>query len=300
MSNVFTTASESRFIANNTTLINAEVRAIEAKILEAVDNNYLTVDVVDTPYMTSSSSPIPETFEIFGDGFYHGEHGLKTGDKIRFTTSDQLPEPLQINTDYYVFVDDPSNFRIAASLEDLKEGNYIEDLDPYFQIIGNKSFANQNVNMINLPNSTIEDGDSFEINGILVEINEVEGVISPSMIINAINSTEGVELMSIEAEFTENGRISITNYTNSPIELENNNGTPLFDMGFNEGEYTDSDRYILIPSSNEYFRVWQKTSTDRLLESQMNIVISYFENQGYSIVRLTQSNNQSFFWRITW
>jgi len=52
--------------------------------------------------------------------------------------------------------------------------------------------------------------------------------------------------------------------------------------------------------SISYFNVWQKTETDRVKTEQMNKVITYFEDMGYSIVRvLNSTTNTTFKWYIT-
>lgn len=54
-------------------------------------------------------------------------------------------------------------------------------------------------------------------------------------------------------------------------------------------------------TSQSYFNVWQKTSTDRALLMQMNAVIEYFEGKGYSITREVNSNDATVFqWKISW
>jgi uncharacterized protein YcbX len=48
-----------------------------------------------------------------------------------------------------------------------------------------------------------------------------------------------------------------------------------------------------------YFNVWQGTVTDTAKTDQMNQVVSYFENLGYTIVRQTNtSTNTTFKWVI--
>jgi len=54
-------------------------------------------------------------------------------------------------------------------------------------------------------------------------------------------------------------------------------------------------------TSQAYFNVWQKTSTNRALLNQMNSVIAYFEGKGYSIVREINGNDASVFqWKVEW
>lgn len=51
--------------------------------------------------------------------------------------------------------------------------------------------------------------------------------------------------------------------------------------------------------SQDYFAVWQRTTTDKVKMEQMNRVISYFENNGYSIIRMINSTTgNTFKWYI--
>lgn len=52
-----------------------------------------------------------------------------TGEKVRFTTSNTLPSPLQINTDYYVIRVSATQIRIATSIANAYAGTYIDLTD---------------------------------------------------------------------------------------------------------------------------------------------------------------------------
>ena len=55
------------------------------------------------------------------------------------------------------------------------------------------------------------------------------------------------------------------------------------------------------PSSVDYFSVWQGVTSDRAKTDQMNQVISYFQNLGYTISRLTNTaTNKTFKWVISY
>ena len=55
------------------------------------------------------------------------------------------------------------------------------------------------------------------------------------------------------------------------------------------------------PSSVDYFSVWQGVTPDRAKTDQMNQVILYFQNLGYTIDRLINSNtNKTFKWVISY
>lgn len=56
-------------------------------------------------------------------------HGLSEGLKVRLTTSDTLPDPLLVATDYFVIVVDEDNFQLAATLADAQAGTPITLVD---------------------------------------------------------------------------------------------------------------------------------------------------------------------------
>lgn len=73
-------------------------------------------------------------------------------------------------------------------------------------------------------------------------------------------------------------------------------GTANTDLGLTAGTTTATN-----PSSIDYFSVWQGVTNDRAKTDQMNQVISYFENLGYIISRLTNSaTNRTFKWVISY
>ena len=50
-----------------------------------------------------------------------------------------------------------------------------------------------------------------------------------------------------------------------------------------------------------YYSSWQATVVNKVLDDQMNAVIKYFQDLGYSIVRKTNTNTtNTFFWEIKW
>lgn len=53
--------------------------------------------------------------------------------------------------------------------------------------------------------------------------------------------------------------------------------------------------------SKKYFSVWKGVETDRALQNQMNQVIKHFDNLGYKIERITNTNTgNTFKWHIYW
>ena len=57
---------------------------------------------------------------------------------------------------------------------------------------------------------------------------------------------------------------------------------------------TDNDT-----DGQNYYKVYQGTTTDAVKTEQMAEVIAHFENKGYTIARKSTSGTY-FFWEITW
>ena len=57
----------------------------------------------------------------------------------------------------------------------------------------------------------------------------------------------------------------------------------------------------IIGSGISYYQVWQNLTTNTVLMDQMNQVMTYFQNLGYTITQLTNSNTgNTFYWNIQW
>lgn len=73
-------------------------------------------------------------------------------------------------------------------------------------------------------------------------------------------------------------------------------GTANTALGLTAQTYTASN-----PDSVGYYNVWSGTVADRAKSDQMNQVINYFENLGYTIERLKNTTtNKNFKWVITY
>ena len=73
-------------------------------------------------------------------------------------------------------------------------------------------------------------------------------------------------------------------------------GTANTALGITAQTYTATS-----PSSVTYYNVWTGTSTDRAKTDQMNQVIEYFKNLGYSIERLKNTTtNKNLKWVISY
>ena len=56
----------------------------------------------------------------------------------------------------------------------------------------------------------------------------------------------------------------------------------------------------LMTTNQDYYKVWLKQTTDRVLDDQMNEVITYFTNLGYTVTRKQRSNTAYMNWEIVW
>ena len=73
-------------------------------------------------------------------------------------------------------------------------------------------------------------------------------------------------------------------------------GTANTNLGLTAQTYTASN-----PDSVTYYNVWSGTTADRVKTDQMNQVIKYFENLGYTIERLKNTTtNKNFKWVISY
>jgi hypothetical protein len=79
--------------------------------------------------------------------------------------------------------------------------------------------------------------------------------------------------------------LTITEPQGSTWSYEIGAGTANTALGFVAGVYSISN-----PTSVDYFNIWQGTASDRGLTNQMEQVIKYFQNLGYKIERLTNTN----------
>ena len=121
--------------------------------------------------------------------------------------------------------------------------------------------------------------------------------------------TSGTNLNSITADVNDaiipglvagkdnaNFKIFYTAPASTAWQVAIGTGTANTDLGLTAGTTTATN-----PSSVDYFSVWQGMTNDRAKTDQMNQVISYFENLGYTISRLTNSaTNRTFKWVISY
>ena len=121
--------------------------------------------------------------------------------------------------------------------------------------------------------------------------------------------TSGTNLNSITADVNDaiipglvagkdnvNFRVFYTAPASTAWQVTIGAGTANTDLGLTAGTTSATN-----PSSVDYFSVWQSVTNDRAKTDQMNQVISYFENLGYTISRLTNTaTNKTFKWVISY
>jgi hypothetical protein len=79
---------------------------------------------------TPSAVEVPSAdIDFEEDTFTLEDHGLTTGVKGQLTTSDTLPDPLVVATDYFVIVIDADTFQLAETLVDALAGTPISLID---------------------------------------------------------------------------------------------------------------------------------------------------------------------------
>ena len=121
--------------------------------------------------------------------------------------------------------------------------------------------------------------------------------------------TSGTNLNSITADVNDaiipglvagkdnvNFRVFYTAPASTAWQVTIGAGTANTDLGLTAGTTSATN-----PSSVDYFSVWQGVTNDRAKTDQMNQVISYFENLGYTISRLTNTaTTKTFKWVISY
>lgn len=92
---------------------------VSAKRFEARED--ILVTAITENYTSSEVNTINDTITVTRD--------YLTGEKIRFTTTDTLPDPLIINTDYYVIRINATTIQVATSLINAYTNNFIDLID---------------------------------------------------------------------------------------------------------------------------------------------------------------------------
>jgi len=136
---------------------------------------------------------------------------------------------------------------------------------------------------------------------------------TPTLIIAGVTitlGTSGTNLNAVVADINDTGVtglvaskdagnnlvLSYTHPQQASWSVAIGSGTANADLGLTAGTTSATN-----PSSVDYFSVWQGVTNDRAKTDQMNQVISYFKNLGYTISRLTNTaTNKTFKWVISY
>jgi hypothetical protein len=118
---------------------------------------------------------------------------------------------------------------------------------------------------------------------------------SVNAVVGDINDA-GVTGLTASKDAGNNLVLSYTHPQQASWSVAIGSGTANADLGLTAGTTSATN-----PSSVDYFSVWQGVTNDRAKTDQMNQVISYFENLGYTISRLTNTaTNKTFKWVISY
>ena len=136
---------------------------------------------------------------------------------------------------------------------------------------------------------------------------------TPTLIIAGVTitlGTSGLNLNAVIADINDaavSGLVASKNATNNLVltytapastswTVVLGAGTANTALGLTAQTYTASN-----PDSVAYFNCWQGTVSDRVKTDQMNQVIQYFQNLGYTIERLKNTNtNKTLKWVISY
>jgi hypothetical protein len=126
-------------------------------------------------------------------------------------------------------------------------------------------------------------GTGTNLNSIIADINDYQGLAG---LVASKNATNNLVLT-----FTCSQTPTWT------FEVGAGTGTANADLGLTAATNTP----LANPSSVQYFSTWQGNTTNRAYTDQMNQVIQYFQQLGYTITRLKNTNtNKTFKWVISY
>ena len=129
-------------------------------------------------------------------------------------------------------------------------------------------------------NTILLGGSGTNLNAIIADINDYQGLAGLVASKNASNNLV----------------LTFTAPQSTTWQLIIGAGTANTELGLTANTYTATN-----PNSVAYNNVWQGTVSDRPKMDQMNQVIQYFQNLGYTIERLKNTNtNKTFKWVISY
>lgn len=105
--------------------------------------------VADLDVDTPAAVIVASASIVFGTGVWtSAAHGFGTGLKVQIATSNTLPDPLLVLTDYYIISVSANTFKIAASLADAIAGTAIT--------LTNAGVGNQTVTPVSIAGGSIK------------------------------------------------------------------------------------------------------------------------------------------------
>jgi hypothetical protein len=189
-------------------------------------------------------------------------------------------------------------------------------------LLGNIVITNNGVNYTSVPNITVGSNTvilgSLQVTGvssiimidsgsgytsvptveIIPNINQLGSVISPTTIVSIGYSVTGITITNSGNNYQTVPSIVIS----PPNVIGSVQATATATIGYGSGPFSIS-KYT---SSYDYFAAWQGTSISdaaliRPYQDQMNTVINYFTNLGYTINRQINTNtNNTLQWSVMW
>lgn len=140
-------------------------------------------------------------------------------------------------------------------------------------------------------NPTTTANNTFTINGTTV-------TVSGTTLNSLVDDINTLAITGITASKSSvQGKLVISSDNNLfDITLTAGTGTILADIGLTAGVTNATD------VSKTYYQVWQGTATNTTYVQQMNEVIKYFTDLGYTITRQknASTSNSTFKWYVTW
>ena len=143
-------------------------------------------------------------------------------------------------------------------------------------------------------NPTITPGDAIIVQGQTILLGGTGSNLNS--IIADINDYQGLAGLVASKNASNNLVLTFTASQSTTWQLIIGAGTANTELGLTANTYTATN-----PDSVAYNNVWQGTVSDRPKMDQMNQVIQYFQNLGYTIERLKNTNtNKTFKWVISY
>lgn len=169
---------------SQSTLIDSRTLVTAADLTTALASPYNVALGTDVSFQVSASvtaqaAAVVPSASISGNIFTKTAHGLVTGTVGQMTTSNTLPTPLVVLTNYYVIRLTANTFSLASSLVNASAGTAITLSDAG---VGNQTFTPTAVTGVLTLQQSADGVTYFDVSGATVTINGAESelwVVSP-------------------------------------------------------------------------------------------------------------------------